>query len=60
MASLPALLAAALVSATTLLVAVAFRLLRLPAAALFGIAAHLAGLAHVVAILDHELATQAI
>jgi hypothetical protein len=45
--------------ATALLTALAVRLLRLPAA-LPGFASHLAGLAHVVAILNHELATQAI
>jgi hypothetical protein len=46
--------------ATTLLPAAAWRLIELRAAAMFGIVSHLADLAHVVAILNHELATQAI
>jgi hypothetical protein len=54
-------LLATIVLAAALLATVALRLFSLPAAfALTGFATGLAGLAHVVTILNHELATQAI
>ena len=55
-----AVLLTALLAAAVLLAAGALGLLELPAATLTGFASHLTGLAQVVAILNHVLATDAL